>query len=150
MVELCLEHSRQFGQWSLPSKGSLEQLNSQQTALHEQEVKAQGRWRCSNAQVSEYLRFRNTDVTNAFVPVAPVLHKPQILRPVKIRTVQMASAGTFLSGISWTVRSPCVQHGAGRANQTLPGGLRSLHMCCTDGLGWHSKSAIFLHIGLSL
>lgn len=70
-----------------------------------------------------------------FIPVTPVVLKTQVSRPVKIHTVPMISTGMFFSVISWTVRCPCVQCGAGRAKQMLLGGLQSLHMCCTDGLG---------------
>lgn len=79
-------------------------------------MKAQGRWRCSNAQVCEYPFFRNTDVTNPFIPVAPVLLRPQILRPVKIHTAQMTSAGTFYPGFPG-LRDVRVSS-AGQAEQT--------------------------------
>lgn len=39
-LELLLEHPRYFGQWSLLSRGNLEQPSSQQGVLQEQEVKA--------------------------------------------------------------------------------------------------------------
>lgn len=39
-IELFLEHPRCLGQWSLLSRGNLEQPSSQQVELQEQEMKA--------------------------------------------------------------------------------------------------------------
>lgn len=80
-------------------------------------MKAWGRWRPSGAQVLEYLQLRNTDVGNPFIPLAPVLLEPWILRPVKLRTALQSdqcwhtSAWDFLERTTRTCAAPRRQSG---------------------------------------
>lgn len=125
-LELFLEHPRYLGQLSLLFRGNLQQPSSEQGVLQKQEMKAQGRWQCSNAQVSKSPHFRNRGLTNPFIPIAPVLLHPQVLRPGKIHTVRMPSGDTFSLEISWL----CDFHerGAGTVSQTLPASSDPAHV----------------------